>query len=340
MLCVDPDKRYTIAAIKEHRWFRRPNSLRSDPVTLAERLLHGLIVSGDMDFGLHSDGRRAPVPENISLTQPEAFGPGLQSFDERLPPSSAHPALGNGRGRAATTTTTNARHLAMSQQVSARRDNVPPASAADGAGLVAGAASSQFTQAMNHMTQWSTVAGGTARFSPHLTRLFCSAPPSDVVQRIVGILAELSIVYHAAPLGFRGDEEEDEAHGAHDIAGAAEGDGDAMMEDVEMSDGAAAAAGGSTSSSSSAALVGSRGARIRVRTMDRRKCLLQGEVRVAEITRNGSPVLEHEDGDGESRVAKTYVLMRRSKGDPLEWRRLFRALANHESLKPLAVTSH
>lgn len=40
-----------------------PNGQAPDATSLAERLLQGLVVSGDMDFNLHSDGQRAPVPE-------------------------------------------------------------------------------------------------------------------------------------------------------------------------------------------------------------------------------------------------------------------------------------
>lgn len=90
MMHTDPDRRLTIEQVQRDRWFTRwaqppplahqPNSLivlpvarflRSnklltagkcnDPVSLAERLLQGLIVSGDMS--LHSDGARANVPE-------------------------------------------------------------------------------------------------------------------------------------------------------------------------------------------------------------------------------------------------------------------------------------
>ena len=145
MMCVNASKRISIEAIKRHRWFTRTNPLLIDghapnATSLAERLLQGLIVSGDLDFNLHSDGKRADVPESISLTQPEPFGPGLDLHLNRLPPSSALPAF----------RTTDARKMALSQQISARKDNVPSASL-DGRGVAAGAAGSQFTQAMNHM---------------------------------------------------------------------------------------------------------------------------------------------------------------------------------------------
>jgi serine/threonine-protein kinase Chk1 len=145
MMCINPAKRISIQDIKKHKWFTRKNPLLidghgPDATSLAERLLQGLIVSGDLDFDLHSDGKRAKVPESISLTQPETFGPGLDLDLNRLPPSSALAAF----------RTSDARKIALSQQVSARRSNFPSASL-DGRGVAAGAAGSQFTQALNHM---------------------------------------------------------------------------------------------------------------------------------------------------------------------------------------------
>lgn len=145
MMCVNPAKRISIEKIKKHQWYTRQNPLlidgqAPDAISLAERLLQGLIVSGDLDFNLHSDGKRANVPESISLTQPEAFGPGLDLNLNRLPPSSALPAF----------KTTDPRKIALSQQIASRRHNVP-SSTLDGYGVAAGAAGSQFTQAMNHM---------------------------------------------------------------------------------------------------------------------------------------------------------------------------------------------
>lgn len=150
-MCVNPLKRISIASIKKHSWFTRPNPLlidgrAPDAISLAERLLQGLIVSGDLDFNLHSDGKRATVPESISLTQPEAFGPGLDlNLNHRPPPSSALPVL----NKAAMT---DPRRIALSQQITSRSHNVP-SSTMDGLGVAAGAAGSQFTQAMNYMVR-------------------------------------------------------------------------------------------------------------------------------------------------------------------------------------------
>ncbi|UZJ54425.1 hypothetical protein CBS101457_003745 [Exobasidium rhododendri] len=326
MMCVIPSKRITIQEIKSHKWFTRKNPLLidghgPDAISLAERLLQGLIVSGDLDFNLHSDGKRATIPDSISLTQPELFGPGLDVQWNKLPPSSAFPAF----------RTNDARKIALSQQISARRSNVPSASL-DGRGIAAGAAGSQFTQAMNHMTQWSSLAGGVARFSPHLTRLFCDATGPAVATLVIQALNSLSITHEVKPIGedARGpnssaaslsqvDEEQGEEQEVNDDPG----DDDAMEVDV-------------AAHQAKSKDVGSRGARIRVSTMDRRKCALRGEIWVESIAFE-----EHRDESEEMEKkssSRTLILMRRSKGDPLEWRRLFRAIATFDGLKELVTT--
>lgn len=81
MMQPDPSKRLSIEAVKRHRWFKRSNPLLApktgqctDPTSLAERLLQGLIFNGEMDHvaplsveerakQLHSDGGRADLPE-------------------------------------------------------------------------------------------------------------------------------------------------------------------------------------------------------------------------------------------------------------------------------------
>ena len=328
MMCVNPNKRISIEGIKKHRWFTRRNPLlvdgqAPDAISLAERLLQGLIVSGDLDFNLHSDGKRAAVPDNISLTQPEAFGPGLELNLNRVPPSSALPAF---------KATTDPRRLALSQQITSRSHNVPSTNT-EGYGIAAGAAGSQFTQAMNHMTQWSNLAGGTARFSPHLTRLFCSASGPIVARHIIDALQALLITHAVLPIGSNGEEMAPSPSASSLREGGTQGD--EMDMDVDMS-------GSGDHASSNASRrdteIGSRGARIRVSTTDRRKCALRGEIWIETIT----PDNDEDDDDDEGRhqrVARTHVLMKRSKGDPLEWRRLFRALATSEGVKELIVTT-
>lgn len=68
MLSCHPNERITIAKIKQHPWYLRKNRIMPDgqapdATSLAEKLLQGLIVSGDLDMNLHSDGKRAEVPE-------------------------------------------------------------------------------------------------------------------------------------------------------------------------------------------------------------------------------------------------------------------------------------
>lgn len=124
--------------------------------------------------------------------------------------------------------------------------------------------------------------------------------------------------------------------------------------DMDMDDGATAqgAARGSSSSASlprsTSSMNLSRGAKIRVSLTDRRKCALRGEIRIETIAADGTggnDVDDEDDGGAirngrgkDRKTPKTYLLMRRSKGDPLEWRRLFRQLATNPALRPLIVT--
>lgn len=114
----DPQKRSSLQQIQRHRWYTRKNALLTsgkcnDPVSLAERLLQGLIVSGDVQLALHSDGQRASVPErfvyltpnlSVSLSQPEAMQPRPLSLgrEDVLPSSTAQPALAARRSLAST----------------------------------------------------------------------------------------------------------------------------------------------------------------------------------------------------------------------------------------------
>ena len=107
MMHPEPARRITLAQIQRHRWFTRENALLTsgqcnDPVSLAERLLHGLVVSGDMHMALHTDGARAAVPEHPSLTQPEALSTRTLALgaEDALPPSSALPSVWAARGAA------------------------------------------------------------------------------------------------------------------------------------------------------------------------------------------------------------------------------------------------
>ena len=69
-------------------------------------------------------------------------------------------------------------------------------------------------------------------------------------------------------------------------------------------------------------------------TMDRRKCPLRGEVRVENLVASDAPASDTSD-DG----AKCLVVMKRSKGDPLEWRRLFRELCRREEIRSTIIST-
>lgn len=174
-------------------------------------------------------------------------------------------------------------------------------------------------------TQWSNLAGGTARFSPHLTRLFCNASGPIVANLIIQALKMMSVIHDVRPIG---DEAEGILTGSLPSTEQEQGDNDMEM-DVEMTEVASIAP--STEEKGS----GSRGARIRVSTTDKRKCALRGEIWIETIAIEDAKDAQE---TGKSKP-QCHVLMKRSKGDPLEWRRLFRAVATFEGLKELIITA-
>ncbi|SNX85979.1 related to checkpoint kinase chk1 [Melanopsichium pennsylvanicum] len=360
MMHPDPNKRITFEAIHRHRWFSRANHLMTqkgkcnDPVNLAEKLLQGLAVSGDINLevnggaapsatralDLHTDGQRAQVPENVSLTQPEAiqnssFGLAAASSVARgwrhdtshggglaLPSSTAMPAI-------AASSDDMSRRLAMSQHITTRR--LEFSSSGSGAGEMAMPGASQFTQALNHFTQFEAlthVAAGAAsshlRFSPHLTRFFSSVTASVMVGLVTEVLDGLAIQNAVDPIG---DQEElEEAYN--------------FMVDGEPENLAGSDDGSRASSAGVVKRIatGSRGARIRLATMDKRKCPLRGEVRVENLVSPDSASdpasMAHDDG-----AAKCLVVMKRSKGDPLEWRRLFREICRKQEIQSTIIST-
>lgn len=74
-----------------------------------------------------------------------------------------------------------------------------------------------------------------------------------------------------------------------------------------------------------------KGAKIRLSLTDARKCALRGEIRIESISRSTCDARE----ETQTKDVQTYVLMRRSKGDPLEWRRLFRTIATSPEVRTL-----
>ena len=76
-------------------------------------------------------------------------------------------------------------------------------------------------------------------------------------------------------------------------------------------------------------LAGARGVRIRLGLVDRRKCALKGDIRIERIAELPPELAAAHGG------AASLVLMRRSKGNPLEWRRLFRDLCADAEVREL-----
>lgn len=344
MMHPSPEKRITFEGIRRHRWFKRANDLMTqkgkcnDPVNLAEKLLQGLAVSGDINLevspsaaaarrlDLHTDGQRAQVPENVSLTQPEAihassFGLAAASSVARgwrddtgpagglaLPSSTAMPAIAAGSEDVS-------RRLAMSQHISTRR--LEFSSSGSGMGEMALPGASQFTQALNHFTQFEALthmagAGSShLRFSPHLTRFFSSATAAAMVGLVMQVLDSLAITNAVQSIG-----DEDELEEAYNF-----------MVDGEPETSAAAAG--------KRVVVGSRGARLRLATMDKRKCPLKGEIRVENLVVGEDAGSASEDAGG----AKCLVVMKRSKGDPLEWRRLFREVCRRDEIQATIIST-
>jgi serine/threonine-protein kinase Chk1 len=147
-----------------------------------------------------------------------------------------------------------------------------------------------------------------------------------VAAHVINALETLSITHEVKPIGM---ESEDVTLLGAPLAQIEEDD-EAMQvdDDVEM---------GSTSpEAAKTKVVGSRGARIRVSTTDRRKCALRGEIWIETITMDEDDMAEDKSQKSKPR---THVVMKRSKGDPLEWRRLFRAIATFDGMRELIVTA-
>ncbi|KOS12473.1 camk camkl chk1 protein kinase [Malassezia pachydermatis] len=284
MMHPDPAKRITLAQIQRHRWFTRPNSLLTsgkcnDPVSLAERLLYGLMVSGDMHVSLHSDGQRAPVPENISLTQPDALASRSSlawGADDTMPSSTAQPALG-ARRRLMTTSQVPGRTRDLSTQ-------------SDDMG-------GEFTQALGYFTQSSAAPMGMVL---QLTRFYTAADPASMAHILSQALHKQKAQFHVDAMGDDPDWMDD-------------------VEDVEATS--------TASSSGPDTLRHAHGVRIRLGLMDRRKCALKGEIRMERVAELPSDL-----GDAAGKPG-SFVLMRRSKGNPLEWRRLFRDLCRDPDVR-------
>lgn len=297
MMYPDPRRRITLEQIQRHRWYTRPNPLfaANDPAGLAERLLHGLIVSGDVQLALHSDGQRAPVPEMPSLTQPEALQPrSLGGADDGMPSATALPALHAGMPSATAADTRSLHRSALSQ--AARRG------VAAGVGATQEDTGAEFTQALGYMTQ--SAASGLGMVL-QLTRFFSAADPACIAAALGTALDAHKAQFSMEPIGDESDWAE--------------------MAEVEPEPVAVPA---SNDSAAAACARGSRGVRMRLGLVDRRKCALKGEVRIERV-HELPPELDAGGRPG------CFVLMRRSKGSPLEWRRLFRDICADSSVRVL-----
>lgn len=351
MMHPNPEKRITFEGIRRHRWFKRANDLMTqkgkcnDPVNLAEKLLQGLAVSGDISLevnsaaaaarrlDLHTDGQRAQVPENVSLTQPEAiqnssFGLAAGRSVARgwqqeagpvgglaLPSSTAMPAI-------AASSDDMSRRLAMSQHISTRR--LEYSSSGSGLGSeMAMPGASQFTQALNHFTQFEALthmagAGSShLRFSPHLTRFFSSATAVTMLSLITNILDSLAI-----PNGTEAIGDQEELEEAYNF----------MVDGEPEHDEASRTAGKKL-------VIGNRGARVRLTTMDKRKCPLRGGIRIENLVASDATSDSASAASASDDAAKCLVVMQKSKGDPLEWRRLFREICRRPEIRSTIIST-
>ena len=137
----------------------------------------------------------------------------------------------------------------------------------------------------------------------HLTRFYSREEPAKVASCLSAALQRHKAQFSMEPLGQ--DTELQEAY-----------------EDMEH--------GNDGEARPSQSLAGARGARIRVALVDRRKCALKGDIRIERLTELPAELSHLPTSDTPS-----FVLMRRSKGSPLEWRRLFRDLCADRSVHEL-----
>ena len=137
----------------------------------------------------------------------------------------------------------------------------------------------------------------------HLTRFYSGDEPPHVAAALTAALERQKAQFSVEPLGQ--DTELQEAY-----------------EDIEL--------GTDGETRPSQPLAGARGVRIRLGLVDRRKCALKGEIRIERLAEL-PPELAH----AAKRTAPSFVLMRRSKGNPLEWRRLFRNVCADAGVREL-----
>lgn len=284
---------------------------------------------------------------SISFTQPEALQKGslhLGAATSALPTSTAQPRLAGSSARR------GAFHDSLSQQFTTRRNDFIASQA-----VGAAPSASQFTDAMNFMTQPGATPGGGVSSSSafyngaHLTRFYSNASVSIITSMLSRVLHELRVQHEVEPLGDTADDGDEDAEPRPEPREA----GEEM--DMDAADNVAASAAGgmtrSTSNLSNETITGgggqtatttthdatipqgSRGTRIRLGLMDRRKCQLKGEIRILRLDNgNGG-----DDSEEPQAGARASVLMRRSRGNPLEWRRVFGQIVRHREIGQFIV---
>lgn len=298
-----------------------------------------LICGGNLPLALdlHPDGRRAEPIANPAASQPSAVSSHYRSWsrdamdvDEATPmhlPPASMSMLGHG-------SLSQAADMAMTQLGARRR-----------ATLTQNPSATQFQALWAGMTQWTEVGGAGARFSAQTTRFFASGEPWQLVAGIMKVLTRAKAqtkVYALDSRAVREGEEETETGSSEqqtriDLQHRADMDQlvagmHALSPEpspVQFSKDEQAWRRLLDASSSGVSPIStrrSRGARIMVALTDKRKCNLMGNVWVDPL----SPGRQHGS-------TKTLVLLDRSSGSPLEWRRLFKAMLDEPAIASLIV---
>lgn len=364
MLQPDPKERLTLAQIQQHPWFTRPNSLLEETVskeertgTLVEALMGSLIAGGNLPLAvdLHSDGQRAEPVAFPAASQPSALSShyhpdavDMMELDSESAPLPLPPATMSAVGHGSLSQGAPAAGLAMTQLGARRR-----------ATLTQNPGATQFQALWAGMTQWTEVAGASARFSAQTTRFFSAGEPWQVVPAVMRVLRRAkgqTKVYAFDPRGSSAEDDDDASGSSSNqtridlrhqedmdklVAGM-----DALSPDPSPAQPSkeevawrrlldASSSSSSTSSASNSefslsvptfAPYRSRGARIMIALTDKRKCRLAGNVWVDPLP----PRRQHGS-------TKTLVLLDRSSGSPLEWRRLFKAVLDEPAIANLLV---
>lgn len=362
MLEPDPQRRLTLAEVQQHPWFVRWNPLLEGTTsqeertgTLVEALMSSLIQGGNLPLALdlHPDGQRAQPVAYPAASQPSAL-----SSHHRPLASDLHDAMNLDAESAPLplppASMSMVDHSSSMQGVPSVSATMTQLSARRRTTLTQNPGATQFQALWAGMTQWTEVAGATARFSTQTTRFFSSSEPWQVVPAVMRVLSRAKAetkVFALDPRRGLGDED----GGAGDMLGSSEHQmridlqhqadmvelvagmhaltPQAPEPEPELSQEEAAwrrlldAAGAATpgASPSPSTPYRPRGARIMVALTDRRKCHLLGNVWI-------DPLSARQHGS-----IRTLVLFDRSSGSPLEWRRLFKTVLHEPTIAQSVV---